>query len=71
VGKPNETLAEEGPVGMATIDVHGPGGPREGQGTPGQFSKAAFFQRTFNSSRLNEEIRSLLGPLAISWLFNT
>jgi hypothetical protein len=58
VGKPNETLAEEGPVGVATIALHGPGGKREGQGTPGQFSNAAFFHRTFNSSKLKMDLRS-------------
>lgn len=57
VGKPNETLTEEGPAGMATIALHGPGGYKEGHGTPGQFSKAAFFQRTFNSSKLKMDLR--------------
>jgi hypothetical protein len=39
---------------VAVIDVTGPGTENVGQGTPGQFSRAAFFQRTFNSSRLNK-----------------
>ena len=38
------------------MELHGPGGPREGQGTP-QFSKAAFFQRTLISSRLYNALR--------------
>ena len=41
------------------------------QGTPGQFSKAAFFQRTLISSTLNEALRSMLVPLSISLLFIT
>jgi hypothetical protein len=39
------------------------------QGTPGQFSNAAFFQRTLISSTLNEALRSMLVPLYISCLF--
>jgi hypothetical protein len=52
VGGTNETLAEDGLVGVATIELHGPGTENVGQGTPGQFSKAAFFHLTFISSRL-------------------
>jgi hypothetical protein len=52
VGGTNETLADVGPVGVATMELHDPGTEREGQGTPGQFFKAAFFQRTLSSSRL-------------------
>jgi hypothetical protein len=36
-------------------ELHGPGAEREGQGTPGQFSNAAFFQRTLSSSILKGE----------------
>jgi hypothetical protein len=57
VGGTNETLADVGPVGVATMELHGPGTEREGQGTPGQFSKAAFFQRTLSSSRLYNALR--------------
>ena len=52
VGGTNETLADDGPVGVATMELHGPGAENVGHGTPGQFSNAAFFQRTFISSRL-------------------
>jgi hypothetical protein len=38
---------------MATMELHGPGAER--QGTPGQFSNAAFFQRTLSSSILKGE----------------
>jgi len=52
VGGTNETLADDGPDGVATMELHDPGAENVGQGTPGQFSNAAFFQRTFISSRL-------------------
>jgi hypothetical protein len=52
VGGINDTLAEYGPVGVATSEEQEPGAERKGQGTPGQFSNAAFFQRTLISSRL-------------------
>jgi hypothetical protein len=35
---------------VATTDVGAPGTALVTHGTPGQFSSAAFFQRTFNSS---------------------
>jgi hypothetical protein len=57
VGGTNDTLAEDGPVGVAVMELHGPGTENIGHGTPGQFSKAAFFQRTFISSTLNEALR--------------
>jgi hypothetical protein len=56
-GATNVTLTEVGPVGVATIEVTGPGTENDAQGTPGQFSNAAFFQRTLISSRLNEAFR--------------
>jgi hypothetical protein len=71
VGGTNVTLAEDGLVGVATIELHGPGTENVGHGTPGQFSRATFFQRTFNSSKLNIVFRSILVPLSISLLFNT
>jgi hypothetical protein len=49
VGATNATLAEAFPA-VATTAVGAPGTTVVTQGTPGQFSKAAFFQRTFNSS---------------------
>jgi hypothetical protein len=49
VGATNEILAEAFPA-VATTAVGAPGTAVVTQGTPGQFSKAAFFQRTFNSS---------------------
>jgi hypothetical protein len=52
VGETNETLTVVGPVGVATMELHDPGAENVGQGTPGQFSNAAFFQRTLSSSRL-------------------
>ena len=52
MGGTNDTLAEDGPVGVAVMELHGPGTENIGHGTPGQFSKAAFFQRTLISSRL-------------------
>jgi len=52
VGGTNETLAEDGPVGVAKIVMHGPGTVDVGQTTQGQFSRAAFFQRTLISSKL-------------------
>jgi hypothetical protein len=52
VGGTNETLAEDGPVGVAKMAVHGPGTEEVGQTTMGQFSRAAFFQRTLISSKL-------------------
>jgi hypothetical protein len=52
VGGTNETLADDGPVGVATMELHGPGAENVTHGTPGQFSNAAFFQRTLSSSRL-------------------
>jgi len=55
IGGTNETLTVVGPVGVATIEVHGPGAERHE--TPGQFSKEAFFQRTLSSSRLKNAFR--------------
>jgi hypothetical protein len=49
VGATNATLAEAFPA-VATTAVGAPGTTVVTQGTPGQFSSAAFFQRTFNSS---------------------
>ena len=71
MGGTNDTLAEDGLVGVATIELHGPGTENVGHGTPGQFSRAAFFQRTFNSSKLNIVLRSIIVPLSISCLFIT
>jgi hypothetical protein len=66
VGGTNETLADVGPVGMATMELHGPGAERVLHGTPGQFSKDAFFQRTLISSRLNEAFRLIsLGEISL------
>jgi hypothetical protein len=60
------TLTEVGPVGVATIDVTGPGAEIDTQGSPVQFSKAAFFQRTLISSRLNEAFRFIsLGEISL------
>jgi hypothetical protein len=50
-GAVKATLAEAFPA-VALTPVGAPGTVVVIQGTPGQFSKAAFFQRTFNSSRL-------------------
>jgi hypothetical protein len=51
---------------VATILVTGPGAENDGQGTPGQFSNAAFFQRTLISSRLNEALRFIsLGEISL------
>ena len=49
MGATNTTLAEAFPA-VATTAVGAPGTAVVTQGTPGQFSSAAFFQRTFNSS---------------------
>ena len=70
VGATKATLAEATPA-VATTPVGEPAAVAVIQGTPGQFSKAAFFQRTFNSSRLNIVLRSILVPLSISCLFIT
>ena len=69
-GATKATLAEATPA-VATTLVGEPGAVAVIQGTPGQFSKAAFFQRTFNSSRLNIVLRSILVPFPISCLFIT
>ena len=51
---------------MAKINVTGPGTEIDAQGTLGQFSKAAFFQRTLISSRLNEAFRYIsLGDISL------
>jgi hypothetical protein len=68
VGGTNETLADVGPVGIATMELHGPGAERVLHGTPGQFSNAAFFQRTLISSRLKE---AFLLVSRFSFSFNT
>jgi hypothetical protein len=41
------------------------------QGTPVQFSKAAFFQRTLISSKLKEDLRLIPSILSDSWLLIT
>jgi hypothetical protein len=43
----------------------------EEQGTPVQFSKAAFFQRTLISSKLKEDLRLIPSILSDSWLLIT
>jgi hypothetical protein len=43
------------PADAVTV-VGGPGTVDVMQGTPGQFSNAAFFQRTFSSSKLKGEL---------------
>jgi hypothetical protein len=66
IGVPKETLAEFGPVGVATIDGTGPGTEIDTHGPAVQFSKAAFFQRTLISSRLNEAFRFMsLGDISL------
>jgi hypothetical protein len=55
-GAVNATLAEAFPA-VATTLVGAPGIVAVKHGTPGQFSKAAFFQRTFISSKLNKVLR--------------
>ena len=70
MGGTNDTLAEDGLVGVATIELHGPGTENVGHGTPGQFSKAAFFQRTFISSKLYKAfLFSSTGPFSFDWVF--
>ena len=71
MGGINDILAEYGPVGVATIELHGPGSEKKGQGPPGQFSKAAFFQRTLISSRLYRTLRLIPVFSSISGLFIT
>jgi hypothetical protein len=51
---------------VAAIEVTGPGAEIDAQGAPVQFSKAAFFQRTLISSRLNEAFRFIsLGEISL------
>jgi hypothetical protein len=71
VGKTNDILAEYGPVGVATIELQEPGAEIKGQGPPGQFSKAAFFQRTLISSRLYKTLRLIPVFSSISGLLIT
>ena len=52
MGGTNETLAEDGPVGVAKMVLHGPGTEDVGHVTSGQFTRAAFLQRTLISSKL-------------------
>jgi len=67
VGATKATLDEATPA-EATTPVGEPAAVTVIHGTPGQFSNAAFFQRTFNSSKLNKVLRSTLVPLSISLL---
>ena len=70
VGTTNETVAEDGLVGVATIELHGPGTENVGHVTPGQFSRAAFFQRTFISYILHKPfLFSYIDSLSFVWLF--
>jgi hypothetical protein len=70
VGTRNETVTEYGIVGVAAIERHGPGTENVGHGTPGQFSRAAFFQRTFISSILYKAfLFSSIDSLSFVWLF--
>jgi hypothetical protein len=51
---------------VATTEVTGPGAEIDAQGPAVQFSKAAFFQRTLISSRLNEAFRFIsLGEISL------
>ena len=54
-------VIEESAATVQVVIVHG---------TPGQFSRAAFFQRTFISSKLYKAfLFSSTGPLAFDWVF--
>jgi hypothetical protein len=64
-GAVNATLAEAFPA-VATTLVGAPGIVVVTNGTPGQFSKAAFFQRTLISSKLKEAFRFIsLGDISL------
>ena len=63
VGATNATLAEAFPA-VATTPVGAPGTVIVIQGTPGQFSNAAFFHRTLISSMLKEVLRLFLSMLS-------
>jgi hypothetical protein len=56
---------------VATIELQEPGAEIKGQGPPGQFSKAAFFQRTLISSRLYKTLRLIPVFSSISGLLIT
>ena len=52
VGGTNETLAEDSPVGVGKMVLHGLVTEDVGHVTSGQLTRSAFFQRTLNSSKL-------------------
>ena len=67
---PIETVLYTLPSTSVTVEVPQVKDGVTTHGTPGQFSRAAFFQRTFISSKLYKAfLFSSTGPLSFDWVF--